>query len=136
MKPLLLTGFVESGEGMAGSMLNCPTANIAIKQGDLIPGLGVYVGLTEFEAVQYPSLICVSGGRTGVQLKVEVHLLDQTKELYGKRLSILIIDRIRDIVPFPGIQKMAEMIAQDVIDAKTWFSTHPVAEFLGNIPKI
>ncbi len=124
MKPVSLSGLVEAGEGMAGTSLHCPTANIAIKQGDVIVGLGVYVGVAEFEAKWYPSLICVSGGRTGLNLKLEVHLLDQIIELRGKHLQVQILERLRDIVPFPGEVLMAEMIAKDMENARTWFSTH------------
>ena len=43
---LVFSGRVERGEGMARN-LGCPTANIAVEQGAIIPGLGIYVGETE-----------------------------------------------------------------------------------------
>jgi len=122
MQPLVFSGRVEKGEGMA-ARLGCPTANLAVEQGVIIPALGVYVGETELEGKQFPSLVCISDGRTGYNLKMEVHLLNQTGlDLTGKFLRVILINKIRDIIAFPGEKEMAEIIADDVKKAKQWFS--------------
>lgn len=121
MKPLTLNGRVEKGEGMA-TRLGCPTANIAIEQGATIPALGVYVGETEVDGIRYPSLICINDGRTGHNLKMEVHLLDQQKiDLSEKRLTAILFEKIRELVPFPGEEEMAEIIKDDIACAQQWF---------------
>ncbi|MBM5789677.1 hypothetical protein FJZ23_01120 [Candidatus Parcubacteria bacterium] len=121
MRYLTLQGRVEKGEGMATN-LGCPTANIAVEQGAIIPGLGIYVGETEMDEKRYPSLICISDGRTGSNLKMEVHLLDQKGiDLSGKYLSVVLFEKIREVIPFPGEQEMAEIIAGDLTKAKDWF---------------
>lgn len=117
---LLVQGRVERGEGMA-TRLGCPTANIAIGEGLVIPALGVYVGETEVAQAWYPTLICVSDGRTGVNLKIEVHLLGEHKELVGKSLSVLFYEKLRDLIPFPGEEAMVQLIAQDMAQARDWF---------------
>ncbi len=121
MKSLILRGRVISGEGMAGSVLHCPTANIAVEEGAIIPGLGVYVGEAKVDTICYPALVCISDGRTGSNLKMEVHLLDQTLELKEKYLEVEIFERLRDIIPFPGEKEMARVIEQDLLRAKEWF---------------
>lgn len=120
MQPLILQGRVEHGEGMARG-LGCPTANIAIEQGIVIPALGVYVGEAEVDSVFYPALICVSDGRTGTNLKLEVHLLDEEKELHGKHMSVTLREKIRDIIPFPGAEEMANVIQEDLRKSREWF---------------
>ncbi len=123
MQPLTFSGRVEKGEGIARE-LGCPTANIAIEQGVVIPALGVYVGDAEIEHKQYPSLICISDGRTGVNLKMEVHLLDQEMDLTGKKLTVILREKIRDIIPFPGNEEMALVIKEDLEKSRVWFRKH------------
>lgn len=119
---LTLSGRVEKGEGMA-TRLGCPTANIAIEQGVIIPGLGVYVGKTEVSGQEHPSLVCINDGRDGTQLKMEVHLLDDVcQSLTGKILRVVLFEKLRDLVPFPGELEMSEVIAKDIEGAKNWFS--------------
>lgn len=122
MQPLTFRGRVERGEGMA-RRLGCPTANIAIEQGIIIPALGIYVGVAEVDHLKYPSLICVSDGRTGVNLKMEIHLLDQEKELSGKSMTVVLLEKLRDIIPFPGEEEMARMIKGDMEKSKAWFQS-------------
>lgn len=123
MRNLTFSGRVEKGEGMA-SQLGCPTANVAVEQGATIPALGVYVGETEIDGVRYPSLICINDGRTGYNLKMEVHLLDQHDvDLSEKRLNVVLFEKLRDLIPFPGNEPMAEMIKEDLSKAREWFET-------------
>ncbi|MBI2475220.1 riboflavin kinase [Candidatus Uhrbacteria bacterium] len=124
MRELCFCGRVEKGEGMA-TRLGCPTANLAVEQGAVIPALGVYVGNTELEGILYPSLICINDGRTGYRLKIEVHLLDQKDvDLIGKHLNVVLCNKIRDLVPFPGEEEMAKIIKDDIQKAGEWFSVH------------
>ncbi len=121
MVPLLLTGRVERGEGIATS-LGCPTANIAVEHGVIIPALGVYTGETIFEGQNFPSVVCVNDGRTGINLKLEVHLLDVCKDLTGKFLSVRLLEKARDLVPWEGDEQMRMLITQDLDKARAWFS--------------
>lgn len=117
----MFEGQVEKGEGMA-SQLGCPTANIAVEQGAIIPALGVYVGETEMDGQRYPSLVCINDGRTGYNLKMEVHLLNQKDiNLTGKRLHVVLFEKIRDLIPFPGDDEMSRIIIEDLTNANEWF---------------
>lgn len=119
---LVFRGRVECGEGMAQS-LGCPTANIAVEQGAIIPGLGIYVGETELDGARYQSLVCINDGRTGYNLKMEVHLIGVNQDLVGKYLKVTLFEKIRDLIPFPGEEEMAKIIKQDLVNAKAWFET-------------
>src|SRR3989338_6216036 len=111
---LRLSGRVERGEGMATS-LGCPTANIAIEQGVLIPALGVYVGEAQIDRVWHDALFCISDGRTGYNLKMEVHLLGMNQDFTGKHIEVVIHEKLRDVIPFPGEEQMAVIIADDLV---------------------
>jgi riboflavin kinase/FMN adenylyltransferase len=126
MKPLFITGVVESGLGLATS-LGCPTANLAPEEGLVIPGMGVYLGFTKIDAGEeaFPSVLCVGAGRDQSHFKIEVHLLDTEKELRGKRLTVEVVGKLRSLIPWPGEETMKGMIAEDLVNARHWFSQHP-----------
>ncbi len=121
MSPLLLSGRVERGEGIAAG-LGCPTANLAVEHGVIIPALGVYVAETVLEGTTYPSVVCVNDGRTGTNLKLEVHLLDFCRDLGGKHLSVRLVEKLRGLVPWESSEQMSALIAKDVQDARDWFA--------------
>ena len=126
MRNIMFSGRVERGEGMA-SRLGCPTANIAIEQGVIIPGLGIYVGEADVDGKRHPSLVCINDGRTGYRLKMEVHLLDVCLDLDGKHMRVVVFEKIRDLIPFPGEDEMATIIKQDLVNAKAWFAKKSAA---------
>lgn len=117
------SGYVERGEGIATG-LGCPTANLPVSHGAMIPGLGVYVATSELEGHAYPSVVCVSDGRTGTNLKLEVHFLGENLELRGKFITVRLLEKRRGLVPWEGPEVMKTRIQEDVIDAKTWFATY------------
>ena len=117
----MLSGRVERGEGMATS-LGCPTANIRIEQGLLIPALGVYLGEAQIDGdgPWHDALICISDGRTGYNLKMEVHILEGADDLIGRKIDAVLLEKLRDVIPFPGEKEMAAIIAQDMEKAREW----------------
>lgn len=116
---LPIRGHVEKGEGFA-TQLGCPTANIALSSGGMIPALGVYVGEASVDHQSYYALICINNGRTGTPLKLEVHLLGFNGDLVGKYMDVVIKRKVRDLIPYPGEKKMAEIIAKDMAQARAW----------------
>lgn len=121
MNNLTFQGRVERGEGMA-TKLGCPTANIAIEQGVIIPGLGVYLAVAVLDGVRYPSIACINDGRTGNHLKMEVHLMGVNKVLDGKRMRVSLLQKTRALVPFEDNESMARLIAKDLEQAREWFA--------------
>ncbi len=53
------------------------------------------------------------------ELSVEVFLLDFRGNIYGKKLNILFIERIRDEVKFDKPEQLVEQIKRDIEQAKT-----------------
>ncbi|MEM9644417.1 MAG: riboflavin biosynthesis protein RibF [Planctomycetota bacterium] len=47
-------------------------------------------------------------------LKFEVHLIDYSGSLYGQRLTIEFIDRVRDIQTFDSVKSLTEQLHQDL----------------------
>lgn len=122
MHPLTIHGLVESGEGLA-RRLGCPTANLAPEEGQVIPGMAVYLGFATVDGASYPSIVCVNDSRDQHRLKIEVHLIDQDMELNGKRLSVELRERMRDLVEWPGEEEMCRMIKGDLAQARAYFAS-------------
>jgi len=120
MQSLTFRGRVESGEGVATS-LGCPTANIAVEQGVIIPRLGVYIGETELNGILYPSIICINDGRCGSNLKMEVHLLDLEIKLENRELKVILLERTRDLITWESNKQISLAIAEDMRIARDWF---------------
>src|SRR3989338_10732253 len=89
---------------------------------DLItPAIGVYVGLItvlEGDKKQLPGVInighCPTFKEDNSELKVEAHILDfPFKELYGKKIKIEFVDRLRDEIKFNSKEELISQIKKD-----------------------
>ncbi|OGL75908.1 hypothetical protein A3E97_03675 [Candidatus Uhrbacteria bacterium RIFCSPHIGHO2_12_FULL_47_12] len=58
---------------------------------------------------------------------MEVHLLDQEKELAGKSMTVVLLEKLRDIIPYPGEEEMAKIIQKDMEQSRDWFKAHVLA---------
>ena len=118
-RPYNLAGPVVEGK-RRGTGLGFPTANVAPEK-VLIPAGGSYAVLAGLGGRQYQGVASIGVNPTfgDGKLSVEVHILDFSENIYGKRLDILFIDRIRGEVKFPGPAELARQIKQDIEQAKT-----------------
>ena len=53
---------------------------------------------------------------------LEVHLLDFTGDLYGKRIDVEFVAKIRDEEKFTTLDKLVERIQRDVKQIRAWFA--------------
>lgn len=113
-RPYRISGPVVTGAGR-GRKLGFPTANIQFAQ-ELVPLPGVYVVEAEVDGERRPGVANVGFNPTFGEnsLGVEVHLLDFEGDLYGKAVSVLFRDRIRDERKFKSVDELARQIAKDV----------------------
>ena len=52
-------------------------------------------------------------------LKVEVHVIDFSGDLYGQELSVDFLERLRDTRPFRGVDELRAQLRSDVERART-----------------
>jgi riboflavin kinase/FMN adenylyltransferase len=121
-RPFALTGEVVRGAGR-GRSIEFPTANLAVEN-ESIPKRGVYVTETVALATRYPSVTNVGIRPTfgGTTLSVETHLIDVDEDLYGERLEVSFLARLRDERTFAGPTELADQIARDRAAASSYFS--------------
>lgn len=121
-----LAGVVVAGERI-GRTLGYPTANIAVDDpGKLVPCNGVYVVEAELEGHSYagmmnigvrPTVPGADGRRT-----VEVHLFGLDHEVYGARIVVRMLHRLRDELKFADMDALVRAMDQDKKDTLAWFS--------------
>jgi riboflavin kinase/FMN adenylyltransferase len=102
-----------------GRELGFPTANL-LAPGGLVPLDGVYAVFVAVDDATHGGVANVGRNPTfeGTRRGVEVHLLDYTGDLYGRRLRVAFVERLRGEVRFPSAAALARQIAQDAEQAR------------------
>ena len=120
------SGQVIGGEKV-GRTLNCPTANIEIDQKLKNFNDGIYISLTKYENLLYPSLTSIGKKETfhkNWDQTYETHILNFNKDIYNKSLEVFIIKKIRNQKKFDSFEELNQAILQDKDDAITWFKNN------------
>lgn len=122
-RPYSISGVVVHGE-QRGRLLGFPTANLQVSHTDkLIPANGVYVVETLCDGMMFRGMMNIGHQPTfhAVQTqKLEVHLIDQALDLYGKNLSIRFLARLRDEHKFASRDELVAQLELDKAQAKDW----------------
>jgi riboflavin kinase/FMN adenylyltransferase len=110
-------GTVTEGNRL-GRLLGVPTANIKALH-EVIPSTGIYAVQVVFSKKKYNG-ICYIGKRPTIHLKnktmrIEVHLFDFHKNIYGKVLEIQFIKLIRLDQKFTSLKDLSSQIQKDII---------------------
>jgi riboflavin kinase/FMN adenylyltransferase len=122
----LISGKVVHGDGL-GKTIGFPTANIEmLNPMKLIPASGVYAVEVMFEKENYRGMMNI-GYRPTVsdehRLKLEVHLLDFDRDIYGSELKIAFHKRLRDEQKFTDIAALKLQLIADKKCVSDYFSS-------------
>jgi riboflavin kinase / FMN adenylyltransferase len=122
-RPHRVAGTVVHGDHR-GRELGYPTANLSQDHEGLVPADGVYAGwLLRLDVAAddpdrtLPAAVSVGTNPTfdGRQRRVEAYVLDRTDlDLYGERVVVEFVDRLRPTLRFDGVDALVEQMAQDV----------------------
>jgi riboflavin kinase / FMN adenylyltransferase len=117
-QPYRIRGIVTHGAGR-GARIGFPTANLAGID-TLLPGTGVYAGHAYLNGQRFAAAINVGANPTfgEQQLKVEVHLIDFDRRIYGEPLEVDFLSRLRDVRPFGGLDELKAQLKCDVQAAR------------------
>ncbi len=118
-----IAGLVVRGDQL-GHKLGFPTANLDTT-GLLLPANGVYAAHATVGGQTHRAVLNI-GRRPTVQnptpeVRVEVHLLDFSSELYGQELEITFAGKLRDEQKFPSLDDLKAQIARDIAEARCRF---------------
>ena len=121
-RPYTFTGKVVYGQQL-GRQLGVPTANLWLPKNKL-PIAGVYIVRVEFEGKNYGGIANMGtrptvGGQNPV---LEIHLLEFSGNLYGKKISVEFLKKVRDEKKFDGLDQLKDQIFKDISSAREYFS--------------
>jgi riboflavin kinase/FMN adenylyltransferase len=116
-----ISGRVAHGAKL-GRDLGFPTANLVLRRTP--PLAGIYV----VDVEHYGPGVASVGRRPTVNPLatplLEVHLLERDEALYGRRLRVTFLKKLRDEAKFDGLAPLREAIAQDARAAREYFAKH------------
>jgi riboflavin kinase / FMN adenylyltransferase len=117
-RPYAVTGVVARGAAR-GRELGFPTANLAAATGLLLAN-GVYAARAAWDGESAAAVVNVGVRPTvdGATRLIEAHLLDVAPDLYGRRLTLTFLDRIRPERRFESLDALRAQIAEDVRTAR------------------
>jgi riboflavin kinase / FMN adenylyltransferase len=119
-RPHRIRGIVSKGAGR-GATIGFPTINLEGAD-TLVPAEGVYAGLVWLDGDDdaHPAACNIGPNPTFGELakKIEAHLIGFSGDLYGKRVELDFLERLRPTRKFAGREELVEQIAADVRDAK------------------
>jgi riboflavin kinase/FMN adenylyltransferase len=119
--PYTIGGRVAHGD-KRGRLLGFPTANIVLKRRSL-PLTGVYavrVNGIDDRVVTGVANVGVRPTVNGTQARLEVHLFDFSGDIYGRRLAVQLLHKLRGEQKFDGLPALQAQIARDVEQAKAF----------------
>lgn len=119
----IVSGKVKAGKGY-GSQTGFHTANIETLEKASVPKEGVYAGFVIFNSKKMPSVINIGPSPTfDVKKKrIEIHIMEYTKELYGEELELELVARLRDIRKFMDAKALSAQIKKDIAKARAILS--------------
>lgn len=118
-----ITGRVIKGAGR-GKQIGFPTANLGYEKECLVPANGVYITKTFFKEMMYYSVTNVGKNptfNTGNEIHLETHLLDFNVDIYGEKISVSFVEKLRDEKKFSSVNELIQQIKADVVVAREHF---------------
>jgi riboflavin kinase/FMN adenylyltransferase len=113
-----LRGRVVAGRNRGGKLLGFPTANIAI--GDVLcPKTGIYAVTVETREGHHLGVANIGYSPTfeDRQFTVEVYIMNFNRDIYGEKIRVSFVKRIRDEMKFADIEHLKRQIQLDVEEA-------------------
>lgn len=126
-RPFTIAGRVLHGQKL-GRQLGTPTANIQLKR-RRPPLHGVYLVSTRLDGKRVPGVANI-GLRPSVtgdgRAHLEVHLLDYSGDLYGRRLTVEFHHKLRDEQRFASLEALKTAIDADITAARAYWLGQPL----------
>lgn len=122
-RPIFFSGDVVKGDGR-GKSLGFPTANIRLSKEILVPH-GIYATEVLLEGKRIKGLTYIGAKATFFRQQnhrsIEVYLLDFKKNIYGKRIEVRLLKKIRPDRRFVSPETLVRQIKRDLVQARKIF---------------
>jgi len=114
-KPYSICGQVVHGHGR-GKKLGFPTANLRFSHKKVIPKFGVYMTRVYIDKEKFWGVTNIGKNPTfdneGIYL--ESHLIDYSGDLYGKKIRVEFLKRLRDEKAFSSVEDLQNQVYRDI----------------------
>lgn len=113
MERIVVEGEVMHGRQL-GRKLGFPTANLSVGE-DLPARDGVYAARVEAEGVCYRAISNLGSNPSvgGTERRLETHIFDFSGSLYGRRIRVELLEKIRDERRFDSIEALRQQLERD-----------------------
>jgi riboflavin kinase/FMN adenylyltransferase len=122
-RPHRLEGIVVRGDGR-GRELGYPTANLSLPRYAAVPADGIYAcwfirsGADGEQRRQAAVSVGTNPTFSGRERRVEAFVLDIDEDLYGQRVSLDFVRRLRDMEKFDSAEALVEQVHKDVAQTR------------------
>ncbi|WP_296621295.1 bifunctional riboflavin kinase/FAD synthetase [Marivirga sp.] len=110
-----INGEVVSGDKI-GKTLGFATANIKVEESyKLVPADGAYAVITEVKGKQYKGMLNIGYRPTvdGKSKRIEANIFDFNETIYGEKIKISFIKRLRDEIKFNSKEELSNQLEND-----------------------
>ena len=119
--PYFFSGIVKEGNKL-GRTIGYPTANLEVAdENKLIPVNGVYAVTVDVEDMgdSYQGMMNIGFRPTvdGSHRVIEVHIFAFDETIYGKKVTVHIMAKLRDEIKFSGLEALKDQLAKDRLNA-------------------
>ena len=123
-RPYAISGHVAHGEKL-GRSLGFPTANVRLQHKPPLSGIfAVRVrGLSDESRIGAASLGVRPTVKAGARPLLEVFIFDFEQAIYGRRIRVQFLHKLRDEERFADLDTLAQQIRADVASVREYFST-------------
>ena len=114
-RPLSVEATVASGKRL-GSKIGFPTVNFAAEKGRILPKNGVYASKVLYKDDIYLAMTNVGDNPTvdkNIDVRIETHIFDFEKNVYGEKMKIEFLDKIRDEIKFSSVNALVRQLEKD-----------------------
>ena len=127
-RPFLCTGIVVEGKRL-GRELGFPTLNIEVNnEHKILPKDGVYAVKVQIQYQHFKGMMNIGQNptvqnNTEQEKKLEVHIFDFDKEVYGAEVKVFFQKFVRDEKTFSNLEELKSQLIQDEKSVRTYFNT-------------
>jgi riboflavin kinase/FMN adenylyltransferase len=114
-----LGGLVIHGNKL-GRTIGYPTANLQPEDADqILPAIGVYAIRATYNGISYDGMLSIGYNPTVTdkkELRIEANLFDFDLDIYGQRLDIVFIEKLRNEQKFASLEELILQLHRDKED--------------------
>ncbi len=128
-RPYAMDGLVAKGDRM-GRKIGFPTINLK-PENELYPRDGVYLSTVYIDSFERTFGCVTNIGRRPTVYEdfattIETYVLDFSSDVYGERIRLAFLGRLRDEKTFPSMLELTAQIRRDVEATRLHFERSPV----------